>query len=409
MYSILESKNQLLKDEAINFTKQLVKQPSVSGDEKAVAECVAKEMRSAGFNDVMQDDVGNVVGIVRGREDSPTLLLNAHMDTAAQSSDAPGSKHEPGTIDNGRLYGPGASDCKAGIAACVYAAKLLKRSMLPLRGNLIFAATTAEELGDSVGVRHLMKETLPGIGLQPDYAILAEPTDLGLYCGHDGWMQVEVRVEGKETAEVNDTALHIYNDLNKRINQDYGYTGYGCFEVHQPTLLKDGSDAKHATVRIDERVPMAVQPERFLENLQNQIRQIVSHVQNVSVGVSIAQEELPLFTGQVTPVSRVVNAWSTDPNSPLVDNARRALDAAGAPAPVDRWQLGRFGTGTAGGVFVNEFLVPTMGYGPGDEQVIHAPGEYVSVDRIPQAVYGLSAIIHNLIGVPVFGWTSDEI
>jgi acetylornithine deacetylase/succinyl-diaminopimelate desuccinylase-like protein len=116
-----------------------------------------------------------------------------------------------------------------------------------------------------------------------------------------------------------------------------------------------------------------------------------------------------MFTGRVTPVHRIINAWSTDPNSPLIERARKSLDAAGLPAPIDRWQLGRFGTGTAGGVLVNECQVPTLGYGPGDENVIHAPGEYVAVDRIPQAVYGLASIIHGLIGVPVFGWTSDEI
>jgi acetylornithine deacetylase/succinyl-diaminopimelate desuccinylase-like protein len=409
MYSILESKNQLLKSEATGFTQRLVKLPSLTGDEKAVAECVAQEMRDVAFDDVTQDEVGNIVGCVRGRENAPTLLLNAHMDTAAPSDEDGPKAFEPGEIDNGRLYGPGASDCKSGIAACVYAVKLLKRSMLPLRGNLIFAATTAEELGDSVGVRHLMKETLPGMSLTPDYAVLAEPTDLGLYCGHDGWMQVEVRVEGEDSAVINETAEHIFADLNIRANRDYGNTGYGCFEVHQPQLNLGGGSTSRASVKIDERVPMAVQPERFLEQLRTEVLKMVSSVSNVSVDVSIAQESLPLFTGRVTPVHRVVNAWSTDPNGPLLERSRRALDAAGQPAPVDRWQLGRFGTGTAGGVLVNEHQVPTIGYGPGDEQVIHAPGEYVGVEKISQAVYGLAAMIHSLIGVPVYGWTSDEI
>lgn len=409
MYSILESKNQQLKNEAIGFTQQLVKLPSLTGDEKAVAECVAQEMRGVGFDEVTQDEVGNVIGIVRGREDAPTLLLNAHMDTAAMTNDGILNGFEPGEIEGGRLYGPGASDCKSGIAACVYAVKLLKRSLLPMRGNLIFAATTAEELGDSIGVRHLMKQTLPGMSQAPDYAILTEPTDLGLYCGHDGWMQVEVLVEGDDSEVINDTAQQIYAELSNRANRDYGNTGYGCFEVHRPKLDTKEAPTRRASVRIDERVPMAVQPERFLDQLRSEVRQMVTGGAKVSVDVSIATQNLPLFTGRVTPVHRVVNAWSTDPNGPLVDKARRALDAAGAPAPVDRWQLGRFGTGTAGGVFVNEFLVPTIGYGPGDEQVIHAPGEYVTTDRIPQAVYGLASIIHSLIGVPTFGWTSDEI
>ncbi len=404
MYSILESKNQLLKAEAVRLTQQLVQIPSTSGDEKEVADLVAQQMQAVGFDKVLRDELGNVVGILRGREDSPTLMLNAHMDTAELAEDTAQDLLEPGSIKEDRLYGPGASDCKSGIAACLYAVKLLKRSMLPLRGNLIFAATTAEELGDSVGVRHLMKHTLPAAGLSPDFVILAEPTDLGLYCGHDGWMQVEVRVEGADREQVRDAAMFVYNGLSAKSARDNSRIGFGCFEVHPPKFEKDS-----ATVVINERLPIAVQPEQFLENLRHEVKQLVTDAGHVTVNVGIAQKRLPHFTGRVTPVHRVVNAWNTDPNSQLVEQSRRALDAAGAPAPVDRWQLGMFGTGTAGGVFANEFMIPTIGYGPGDEQVIHSPGEYVLTGNIEKAMYGLSAIIHSLIGVPVFGWTSDEI
>jgi acetylornithine deacetylase len=64
---------------------------------------------------------------------------------------------------------------------------------------------------------------------------------------------------------------------------------------------------------------------------------------------------------------------------------------------------------TAGGVLTKEYSIPTIGYGPGNEDVIHAPNEFVEVDKISEAVYGTASIVHSLIGVPVFGWTSDSI
>jgi len=64
---------------------------------------------------------------------------------------------------------------------------------------------------------------------------------------------------------------------------------------------------------------------------------------------------------------------------------------------------------TAGGVLIKDYQTPAIGYGPGNEKVIHGPDEYVEVDKIVEAVYGTAAIVHSLIGVPVFGWTTDNI
>ena len=49
------------------------------------------------------------------------------------------------------------------------------------------------ENGASIGVRGLIEQTLPELKLKPDYAILGEPTGLGLYYGHDGWIEVDLQ------------------------------------------------------------------------------------------------------------------------------------------------------------------------------------------------------------------------
>ena len=63
--------------------------------------------------------------------------------------------------------------------------------------------------------------------------------------------------------------------------------------------------------------------------------------------------------------------------------------------------------GTAGSILSKKFNIPTIGYGPGNEAVAHLPGEYVEIEKIKEGVLETASIIHNLAGVPVFGWTAD--
>ncbi len=129
----------------------------------------------------------------------------------------------------------------------------------------------------------------------------------------------------------------------------------------------------------------------------------------VAVDVAVRQENHRLYTGQTTMVRRVTNAWSTDPFCPLMERSRHCLAAAGCEVRPGKWRLGRLGMGTAGHLLVGEFGVPTVGYGPGEEALVHRPNESVETNKIVEAVYGTAAIVHGLIGVPVCGWTSDEI
>jgi acetylornithine deacetylase/succinyl-diaminopimelate desuccinylase-like protein len=125
--------------------------------------------------------------------------------------------------------------------------------------------------------------------------------------------------------------------------------------------------------------------------------------------LAVCQESQRLYNGRTTVVKRVAHAWSIDPYHPLMERARQSLMAAGSEVSVGTWNMSRLGMGTAGGVLVNEFKVPTIGYGPGDEAAVHTDHETVRTDRLVEAVYGTAVIAHALVGIPVCGWTVDEI
>jgi acetylornithine deacetylase/succinyl-diaminopimelate desuccinylase-like protein len=402
MYSILKNKNEGLKPHVLDFARELVATPSPSFQEERVAGLVETRMREIGYDKVCRDDAGNVVGVLFGREAAPTVLLTSHMDTALAAA--------PGPERAGWIAGAGASDCKGGLAAQVFAGALLKRSLLPLRGNLVVAATVAEEHGGSAGVRTLLDRTLPELGLKPAYAVLGEPTDLGLYYGHDGSMAFNILVKGPDPFQVNDAVSAIFNDLK---SYEGSPSADGMQDV-QRTLVawprfRDDDEGRSATIAMMRRLGSDESPSSVVSAINHHARLAARSGAAVAVDVMIAEEIKRLYTGQPATVSHVTNAWSTDPFHPLITRARQALAAADCADRTGRWRLGRLGMGTAGGVLTREFQVPVIGYGPGSEDMAHAADERVSEARIVEAVYGTASIVHSLVGIPVVGWTSDEI
>lgn len=128
----------------------------------------------------------NVIASVEGAADGPTLLLCGHLDTVGvDGMDAPFTPVE----QEGRLYGRGAQDMKAGVAASAGALVTLAAEGLE-RGRVIFAGVIDEEHA-SLGAEALVRD------LTADAAIVAEPTDLQVAIAHKGFAWLEVEVRGK--------------------------------------------------------------------------------------------------------------------------------------------------------------------------------------------------------------------
>lgn len=409
MYKILKDKNTLVADYAIDFAKKLVKIPSVSLYEKDVAREVERELAETGYDKVFHDDYGNVVGVVFGRDSGPTLLLNSHMDTVVPRGwDGCGVGPYSGGARDGRLFGVGASDCKGGLAAQIFSGLLLKRSLLPLKGNLVVAATVAEENGLSIGIRALLDDTLPSIGMKPDYAILGEPTSLGIYHGHDGWLEMEIHVKGTNPFHVDEIAQSILSDLKQLYSAQKTDTGDESCLI-EPPHYEDSGAVRCATLTLARRLAGTEDADAVVSATAHEVSLIADGRKSVAVEVSTKQDTQKMYTGRSLVVRHATRAWATDPFHYMIDRARQTFAAGGRPFRAGRWRLSRLGMGTAGDVLVNTFGIPAIGYGPGSEEQAHKPGEYVENDRIAQCVYGTAIIAHSLIGIPVCGWTSDEI
>jgi acetylornithine deacetylase len=129
----------------------------------------------------------NVVGLLKGSGNGPSLMLNGHMDTVGVEGvvDPFGAK-----IEDGRLYGRGAQDMKGSLAAMLGAAKAILDNDIRLLGDLYLAFVVDEER-QSIGTVNLAKQ------LQSDAAIVTEPTDMQVCRAHRGFIWYEVTTHGR--------------------------------------------------------------------------------------------------------------------------------------------------------------------------------------------------------------------
>ncbi len=408
MYDLIRTHADRMRDDAVRFTQRLVRTRSPSLDEEDVAQIVERQMRNEGYSHVFSDEFGNVVGLLAGRESTPTVLLACHLDNVVPPDRGRTDIPQDGTIIAENLFGVGAADCKAGLAAQIYAGALLKQIMLPLRGNLIVAATVAEENGFSIGLRGLLEHTLPGLGWKPDFAILGEPTDLGVYSGHDGWMDVDVCISGANSFDVGSAGQAIYEDFAETSDAMRSSPQREDLIVGKPSFTKT-AEGWQSTIRLTSRLQSSDDTESIVGNMREQAARMAKAVGHVTVDAQVVEESQKLWNGKTATTKHISRPWNTDSRHPLLRRAFSTLSASGSDVRPGNWDLARLRMGTSGSALARDFGIPTVGYGPGLEDQAHRTGEWVKIDNIARAIYGTASMLHGLIGMPEFGWASDYV
>ena len=393
MHAILRMKRSGLVRDARMYLQQLVETPSTSLSESDMADLVEAKMKELDYDKVIRDDAGNILGINFGIENAPCLMLNSHMD-AVNTKAARRFGRGKGKWDGDHLYGEGTADCKGGVVAQLYAGALLKRSLLPLRGTLIVAMTVAEQNGAGIGVQSVVSETLPSLQLKPDWCVLGEPTGLGLYYGHDGWVELDVIMESENPFFVTDAAKHVFdrfagNDVYADKKDET------VMRISKPVIEHVGG-RERAHIRMNRKLDYKDNAASVIQAVKSDVQQLAQPQTDVAVSVSVCEEPQSLYNGRQAVVKRIVNAWNSDPFSPVMERSRQSLIAAGCSAVPGRWKLGRPDMGTAGSVLVNDFNIPTIGYGPGEEEFVETSDEHVKWANVEESIYGTAVMAHAL-------------
>jgi acetylornithine deacetylase len=190
-------------NEPVELTRQLIRIPSFLWHESELGRWLFNWLAERGFEVELQtvslrdgSVTHQAIGTLKGDGTGPSLLLCGHTDTSDWNGDVfrrAEWKHDPFAADvvDGVLYGLGALNMKAGLASILVAADLVRRSGIPLKGDLIVGCVVAET-GGGVGAQHLI-----ATGLRPEYCIVTEAGNLDVGIISAGYVQGKVRVKGE--------------------------------------------------------------------------------------------------------------------------------------------------------------------------------------------------------------------
>jgi len=188
---LINGKAVAYRDYTADTLSQIVQIPSLSGEEAAVIARLKAMLEEASFDEVRIDGLGNLIG--RVGHGPKTLAIDAHVDVV-DTGDLSQWELDPfsGLVRDGKVFGRGTVDQKGGAAAMVTAGRILKELGYDGGYSVYFTFTVMEEDCDGLCWKYLIEE----VNLAPDCVCLTEPTNLGLYRGHRGRVEIELHFTG---------------------------------------------------------------------------------------------------------------------------------------------------------------------------------------------------------------------
>jgi len=388
----------------VTFLRDLVQMPSPSTQESAVAERIIAEMKRLGFRNVCADHIGNVVGWI-GPDHGPVLMLNGHMDTV-RVSDPKAWSHAPlgAEVEDGVLYGLGACDMKAGLAAMIYGAKLLRDiciardAGIALKGDVVVACVVQEEVCEGLGSRVLIEE----YGIHPDWVVLGEPTGLNVSRGQRGRLEMRVVTHGRSahaaSPGLGDNAIYTTTRLVFGLELLAGQLGNDDFLGPGTLAVTDISSSASSRNAVPDRCGLIIDRRLTLGENEtmalSEVQRVIAR-EGVQAEVEVTEYSATSYTGYVCHAREFYPAWVMAEDHPLVASTVRAARAQLKRRPqVSCWDFSTEGVYTVGVAGI-----PTVGFGPGDPHCAHTADEHVRLADVYAAVGVYARLAAELLGV----------
>jgi putative selenium metabolism hydrolase len=385
-----------LEDQAqmTHFLKRLVQTPSPFGDEGAVARLVQDELRAVGVGDIHTDRMGNVIAYI-GSGDGPTLLYDGHMDTVLPTG-AWLIDPYAAEVREGVLHGLGACDMKGGLAAMVYAAKRLLATETPLRGRLALAFVVQEEPYEGCALRELLQET----GIQPDWVLLGEPTDMAIMRGHRGRVMLKVTVKGRGShgsrPDLGDNAIinaaRVIFGVEMMAPDMVSDPFLGAATAAITHIESHGASLNAIPSRCDLYVDRRLTLGETVNRARLELESLITR-EGLDAAVEVCESEVTSYTGHLCHAREAHNPWALDPKHPLLVTLCGVVEGImGRKPPVSSW-----GFSTDGVYSMGQAHIPTIGFGPGNPDHAHSIHDQVQLTDVAVAAHVYAALAAALL------------
>lgn len=361
-----------MNDYAVRLLARMLEIYSPSEKEEEISTFLAEEMENLGFH-TWKDDVGNVIGEIG--EGKISILLCGHMDTV------PG--YIPVRVEENRLYGRGAVDAKAPLAAMIVASSLLAKKGF---SNKLLVVGVVEEEGTSRGIKHFIRN-----GITPDYAIFGEPSGVeNIVIGYKGSLHLRITCKtetGHSAApwlfdNAVEKAFEIWEmirklHLPKEKLESRFYSLTSCL-----TRINGGEEASTVPSNCDMHLDVRIPPQLTTHEVLDEINKVIEQYQsgNTKVNVEVKVEDLT-DPFEIDPRSLVVRAisWSI----------RRVRHK---PATL----LRKTGTGDMN-MLSRAMRIPIVTYGPGNSHLDHTSNENIDIQEYLDSIQVYQEAILRLV------------
>ncbi|MCJ7622839.1 MAG: YgeY family selenium metabolism-linked hydrolase [Anaerolineaceae bacterium] len=359
-------------DEIIAFAQEIVRIKSLSGEERDVAKAIAEKMGSLDYDDIQVDPYGSVIASRVGRKPGPRILFDSHMDVVPVPRPDEWS-HDPygGEIQDGKIWGRGASDMKGPLAAALVSLGHLPRD--EFNGTLIVSTSVHEEKYEGAALQKVMEIT------RPDFVVICEPNGGRLGIGQKGRAGITVDVLGKPAhssfPHLGENAVYKAIEVIRRLQEmplpSDEILGDGFME------LIDGISRPYPSLstlpvsffmHYDRRLVLGETQESVMQSVRDALAGLSDWE------IDFQRVKLETYTGQVLEEIDFHPGWVIDVGSAWVKKAQKGLAAAGIETEYSIAKICTNGSYSAGIA-----KVPTIIFGPSSVMLAHTKDEYIEI------------------------------
>lgn len=389
----IKSLVQSYRDEAVHLLQRVVQTPSPTGQELEISRLMKDYMEAFGLEvQTYEYEKGrpNLLSEWVGNPDGKKFIFNGHMDVFPPNKGIEG-KFGPwsGTIEDGKLYGRGSTDMKAGDCAALMAVRILKENGYVPNGKILLSYMVDEENTSEMGVLSLLKHGLLKDG---DFGVCMEPSDKKILMQEGGVWQTEVTylASGGHSAMPNTekdalmksiTAITELYKLRETVEKR-NFPGIGQPFLQINTLNTGGVSnvrASKSTFSIDRRFA----PEEGFEQVKAEILGVLDGLKDRDPEYDYTLKEVAFY-----PCAK------RDENNEAIKTMIRACEEIHGH-PVERF--GRFGSSDSVHI-IDQSSIQMPIYGPGKLETCGTANEYVELEDYLSSIMIYIRMVDQLLG-----------